>query len=327
MEKKLPTRKYGSGLDTMVNMKIGIIDCGTNTFNLLVAEVGEGKTWKLHFENKLAVKLGAGGFEKKTIIPSRFIRGLDALQCHVSNAANFECQQIRAFATSAIREASNGQDFVKKAKELLNLDIEVIDGDREAELIYKGIKQTIDLGNEPSLIMDIGGGSTEFIIANGQEIFWKKSFLLGVSRVHEAVQPSDRMNHEDIKKLRNLYEAELKELEEALRKYPCVQLIGSSGSFDTLYAIYKHQTPSKINEPFMLLNELPWKAFPDMHSWLMGSTYEERLKHPAIPSIRAEYMPLASYLVKYVLELNSFERIYHSAYALKEGVISELISA
>lgn len=307
-------------------MKVGIIDCGTNTFNFLVAEIGEEGEWKLLFENKLAVKLGAGGFEKKTIIPSRFVRGLDAIQCHILNAANFECTRLKAFATSAIREANNGGLFVETVKKKFGLEIEVIDGDREAELIYKGISQTIDLGDEPSLIMDIGGGSTEFIIANAKEIFWKKSFLLGVSRVHEFVQPSDRMSHEDINKLRGLYSSELRDLAEALKQFQCKKIVGSSGSFDTLYAIYKHGDKQKQNEPFMLLNEIPIGAFPNMHAWLMGSTFEERLKHPAIPSIRAEYMPLASYLVKYVLELASFDQIFHSAYALKEGVISEYLS-
>ena len=303
-------------------MTIAIIDCGTNTFNLLIAEVVDQK-WSVLFENKLAVKLGAGGFDQKKIVPSRMIRGMDALQCHRSNIRNFQVEKVKVFATSAIREATNGNDFVKLVKEILDLDIEVIDGDREAELIYKGIKATIDLGEEPSLMIDIGGGSTEIIIGNRHEIFWKKSYLLGVSRLHERVNPSDRVTHEDTTKLKRIFEESFPDLKVALEKYPCSQLIGSSGSFDTIFAMYKHSEPSLKEVPFELLNEIPISYFPTMHIWLMGSTYDQRLKHPAIPSIRAEYMPLASYLVKTILEMGSFKKMYHSAYALKEGAILE----
>ena len=153
------------GVEEMVERKappirVGIIDCGTNTFNLLVAEVTEDNVWSVLFENKIPVKLGAGGFEKKTIVPSRFIRGLDALHCHANNMRNFEVSKAFAFATSAVREAENGNDFVKVAKEQTGISIDVIDGQKEAELIWKGIRQTIDLGDSPALIMDIGGGST-----------------------------------------------------------------------------------------------------------------------------------------------------------------------
>lgn len=307
-------------------MKVGIIDCGTNTFNILIAEVDEEKNWKVIFENKLPVKLGAGGFDSKTIVPSRFLRGLDAMNCHANNLKNFECDKVFAFATSAVREAKNGEDFVKSVKENTGIEIKIIDGNREAELIWSGIRQTMDLGTEPSLIMDIGGGSTEFIIANQTEIFWKKSYLLGVSRLHERVEPADRINHEDINKLRRIFDLELTELKAALQQFTCKQLVGSSGSFDTIYAMYLHQMGRLDGSHYELCNEIAMSSFPTIHQWLMGSTLAERLKHKAIPSVRAEYMPLASYMIKYVLEIGGFTTMFHSSYALKEGAIAEAIA-
>lgn len=307
-------------------MKVGIIDCGTNTFNLLIAEETE-QGWHTVFENKLAVKLGAGGFEKKTIVPSRFIRGIDALHCHMTNAGNFGCSTVKAFATSAIREADNGGAFIRTAREKLGLEIELIRGMREAELIWKGIRQTVNLGTEPHLIMDIGGGSTEFVIASDHEVFWKESFLLGVSRLHELIRPSDRITHDEIAKLRQHLEKNLAPLKEALGQFPCKTLVGSSGSFDTLYALYKHSQPELKDEPFKLLNEIPVSAFPGLYIWLIGSTFGERLNHPAIPSIRAEYMPLAAYLVKQVMEMSGCSRLLHSQYALKEGAAAELLAS
>lgn len=304
-------------------MNIAIVDCGTNTFNLLIAEVS-ADGWKVVFKNNLPVKLGAGGFEKKEIIPSRFIRGIDALKAHSANIANFGCQKTFAFATSALREARNGKQFIQKAEAITGIHIELVDGNREAELIFEGVRQSGALSDEPTLIIDIGGGSTEFVIAQHNTILWKQSFLLGVSRIYDAIKPADRLRHEDISALRHMLDGQLKPLKEALNAHPCKRLVGSSGSFDTLLALYRHQAKMESLAPGPS-NEIPLKAFPSVHTMLMGSTFEERLKHPCIPSVRAEYMPLSSFLVKYVLELNVFESMYQSSYALKEGAIFSVI--
>jgi exopolyphosphatase/guanosine-5'-triphosphate,3'-diphosphate pyrophosphatase len=304
-------------------MNIAIVDCGTNTFNLLIAEVN-ASGWKVVFKNNLPVKLGAGGFEKKEIIPSRFIRGIDALKAHSANIANFGCQKTFAFATSALREAHNGGAFIKKAEAVTGIHIELVDGNKEAELIFEGVRQSGALSDHTNLIMDIGGGSTEFVIARNNQILWKQSFLLGVSRIYDAIKPADRLRHEDISALRQLLNKQLHTLKEALQQHPCQRLVGSSGSFDTLLALYRHQAKMESQSPGPS-NEIPIKTFPSVHTMLMGSTFEERLKHPCIPSVRAEYMPLSSFLVKYVLELNQFESMYQSSYALKEGAIFEAI--
>ena len=155
--------------------KIAVIDCGTNTFNLLVAEVTR-ESWSVLFHNKVAVKLGEGGFDDGVIQRHRFARGLDALLVHKSAIDNLQCDYTFAFATSALREASNGKAFIDRAKELFGIEIELISGDREAELICHGVRKSMNLGTNPVCIMDIGGGSTEFIIANSDTIFWKKSY-------------------------------------------------------------------------------------------------------------------------------------------------------
>lgn len=304
-------------------MRLAVIDCGTNTFNLLIADSAPDG-WSVVFQNKLPVKLGAGGFLDKQITPSRFIRGMDALYCHRHNIFNFSCEKTFALATSAIREAVNGRDFTTEAKLLLDLDIEIIDGDREAELVFKGISQTMAIPGFPVLVMDIGGGSTEFIIADSSGILWKQSFLLGVSRLHELINPSDRMKNDESAKLRSMLDNELKPLHDAIGRFPVKWLIGSSGSFDTLLDMYIEGT-RQVDVVPGLSNEIPMQTFPGIHAWLMGSTFSERLKHPVIPTIRAEYMPLASYLVHYVLGITTFEKFYHSAYSLKEGAVSELM--
>ena len=317
------------------NQRVAIIDCGTNTFNLLVKEKVEGK-WKTLFKTKLPVKLGAGGFSENVLMANRMARGVDALYSYKNVIDSLEVKDVRVFATSAVREASNGNVFVAKVKKHLNFDMEVISGDREAELIFEGVVQTTGEIKEDFLIMDIGGGSTEFIFVRDQKPLWRKSYLLGVSRLHGMLNPASRINQDDVNRLRGHLNKELLDLISFLKENPVRVLVGSSGSFDTLFDMYQFakakdstkdvsqdasQDSSKVK-----LNEIPFSAYPSVHQWLMGSTLEERLKHPSIPQMRAEYMPLSTYLVKFVLEQSSFNKMYQSEYALKEGVLAHYLS-
>jgi exopolyphosphatase/guanosine-5'-triphosphate,3'-diphosphate pyrophosphatase len=171
--------------------------------------------------------------------------------------------------------------------------------------------------------MDIGGGSTEFIIANAHEVFWKKSYLLGVSRLHDRVRPNERIDQHQLHELENLLRDELSDLQEALKQFPVTRLIGSSGSFDTLRAM--HFRDGLAEQLSSLHTEIPMKGFHHIHHWLLGSSISDRIKHTAIPNIRAEFMPLASHLVFFVLQMHPFKQLIHSAYSLKEGAIHSVL--
>jgi exopolyphosphatase / guanosine-5'-triphosphate,3'-diphosphate pyrophosphatase len=305
-------------------MRIAIVDCGSNTFNLLVADA-DREGWKQVFRSKLPVKLGSGGYDAGRIMESRFIRGIDALLTYRHAMDNYGVQKVYAFATSAIRDAANGPEFVRRADQVAGIAIQLIDGDREAELIFSGVRQAVELDDDYALVMDIGGGSTEFIIGNRNGIAWKRSYRLGVSRIYDQLKPEERLTHENVRALRGILDGELGDLREALDKYPCKSLIGSSGSFDTLLDLFRHAAQDvNLDVPPGISNDIPLSAFPAIHAWLMGSTYDERLRHPAIPQIRAELMPVSSYMIKHVLEMHPFRRLWHCSYALKEGAMQEL---
>ncbi|MCC6689956.1 MAG: phosphatase, partial [Bacteroidia bacterium] len=162
-------------------MLVAVIDLGTNTFNLLIAELLAAGKYRILYNTKLPVKLGKGGINKNQLLPDAMERGINALNDYKNIIAQYNVAKTYAFATSAMREATNSNEFIKRIHEL-GISVDVISGDREAELIYKGVRLAIDIGEQHVVVMDIGGGSTEFIIANNKQILWKKSFLLGVSR-------------------------------------------------------------------------------------------------------------------------------------------------
>lgn len=300
-------------------MKTAIIDLGTNTFNLLIVE---GNTTL--FKTKIAVKLGEGGITKGYIAEAPFQRGLNALKTHLQTIKEYQAERTLAFATSAIRSANNGGDFVAQVKTELGLSIEVIDGDKEAELIYLGVQQALDLGDSNKLIMDIGGGSTEFIICNKKEIFWKQSFQLGAARLLEKFQPKDPITSTEIKAIEHYLEETLTSLWEALLKHPCSILVGSSGSFDTLADVITHRfydiniLKGKTTFNFKL-EDYYW-----LHDYFLKSNLEERLNTPGMIPMRADMIVISSIFTNYLLKRQKMKAMKLSTYALKEGVLKTL---
>ena len=300
-------------------MRTAIIDLGTNTFNLLIIE---GNTTL--FKTKIAVKLGEGGITKGHIADAPFDRGFEALQKHLQTIEVYQANRTLAFATSAIRSASNGADFVAKVKTELGLHIEVIDGDKEAELIYFGVQQALDLGIENKLIMDIGGGSTEFIICNKKEIFWKQSFQLGAARLIEHFQPQDPITSTEIRSIEGYLENTLTPLWKALKKSACNTLVGSSGSFDTLANMIAHQfhdisiLEGKTAYDFKLC-EYYW-----LHDYFLKSNLEKRLNMPGMIAMRADMIVISSIFINYLLKRQKICAMKLSTYALKEGVLKTL---
>ena len=301
-------------------MRTAIFDLGTNTFNLLISE-----NKKAILKTKIAVKLGEGGLDKGIISEPAFNRGINALIDLNKIVKLHNCSKIKAVATSGIRSTKNGFSFINKVKETTGISIEVIDGNKEAELIYLGVKDAITIKGT-SLIMDIGGGSTEFIIANENEIVWKQSFKLGASRLKETFKPSNPIKKRDINALEGHFNEQLKPLFDQLEIHKVGSLIGSSGSFDTFTEMHLHMlgTPHLFDE--INCYNIPLDFYYSIHEFFLNSTEEERLNTPGIIPMRVDMIVIASVFVYYILKRTEINTLYLSKFALKEGLLSELNS-
>ena len=162
--------------------RVAVIDCGTNTFNLRIVDLGAAAGWIPVFGQRIPVRLGQGGVAKGVIRPDRMARGLDALVSMREVLRNYKAEEVYVLATSALRGAKNGHEFVDEARRLSGLEVQIISGPHEARLIQEGIALNV---NEPSeemhMTMDIGGGSVEFIVWNHEGIKWSQSFDTGVA--------------------------------------------------------------------------------------------------------------------------------------------------
>jgi exopolyphosphatase/guanosine-5'-triphosphate,3'-diphosphate pyrophosphatase len=306
--------------------RIAVIDLGTNTFNLLIVEVSSDKTYELVFQTKISVKLGEGGINKGFIAPLPFSRGIDALKIHKQTIEKYNVGKVYAIATSAIRGASNGAEFVAKANEECNIEVQVISGDKEAETIYYGVRDAVKMSDETSLIIDIGGGSTEFIIANKHQIFWKQSFLLGVARLLEMFNPSDPITDKEKQALVEYLNQELQPLFDAVKEFPITELIGSSGSFDSIAEMVAH----RFYSPHIFDGKTEFSFNLDdcaaVHETIVKSTLAERLQMKGLIAMRVDMIVISSILVHFILKSFSIPKMRLSTYSLKEGLLFEIIN-
>ncbi len=302
-------------------MKIAVIDLGTNTFNLLIVEKDNTGGYKKLSSNRIPVKLGEGTINKGFIADIPFNRGISALKEYSKIISDQNIETVVALATSAIRTAKNGLDFVEKARSEAGIDVEIIDGNKEAELIYLGNRKAVKMNGDLSLIMDIGGGSTEFIIANADTILWKQSFLLGAARLLELIKPSDPIKESEIKKLYQYLDEQLVPLKEACKKHTPIELIGSSGAFDSIVDMMagEFKTDSLSDKKTEYNIELE-NYFP-LSETIISSTYAQRLKTKGLIEMRVDMIVISCLFVNYILDTFDLKKLRVSTYSLKEGVI------
>ncbi|MEA2107466.1 MAG: phosphatase [Bacteroidota bacterium] len=309
-------------------MKIAIIDMGTNTFNLLIAEVSQNKNFKIIFKDKAGVKLGKGGINQRKISSEAFQRAIDAIDNHLKTIQKYNVGQIFTTATSGVRSTQNGQELVETLEKQFNIKIQIISGDEEAELIYRGVKQTIDFNEHNVLILDIGGGSNEFIIAHKSGLLWKRSFDLGMARLLDRFNPSDPITSHEIAAVENYIDNNLTPLYEAVKKYQPTKLIGCSGTFDSFRAMIMAKNKSIPNhikkENHYLINLDDYK---NLHQELIQSTTEERLKMNGLEIVRVEMIVLASIFVNFILRKLTLKTMIQSNFAIKEGLMDKILNS
>lgn len=303
--------------------KAAVIDMGTNTFHLLLVELN-GVDFKTIYKEKIPVKLGQGGISQNLLAADAQKRAFHTLK-HFKNLIDGEkIDQIFAFATSAVRNAENGMAFVAEVKKTLGIEINVISGLEEAQLIYEGIKLSGSLNGQVNLMMDIGGGSVEFIIGTYEEVFWKQSFEIGGQRLLDLFHYHDPILPEEVEKLESYLAGKLTTLLEAIEIHKPSGLIGASGTFDTLTDIY-YESMLQCKLTGQHAFTLPRVDFERIHLELLTKNREERLVIPGMIAMRVDMIVVASSLIEFILRYVPVNFIYCSHFALKEGAISTLL--
>ncbi len=304
-----------------MSQQIAVIDLGTNTCNLLIAEY-QDKDYQILYQGKEVVKLGKDGIDKNLLTEDGLERAVLAIQKHQEKISRFNCNETLVLATSAIREASNKKWFQEKIESRTGLELTVISGEKEADLIFKGVKLAFEQIENHSLILDIGGGSNEFILTENDQPVWKQSFPLGMARIIEKFPPSNPISPDEINQITQYFDAGLDQLWKKLEQLRVSCLIGCSGAFDTVADLIDRTDPgTKVR----IRQEISPESFHQIYDSLIRSTTHERTAMKGMESIRIEMIVPSVIFIKLVIDRLQIKKIFQTDFALREGVLYEQI--
>lgn len=302
-------------------MKIAVIDMGTNTFHLLLAQV-TGESYATLHKTREVVRIGEQGLRDGWISLDAQTRTLNTLIKFKQLIEQEGVDKIYATATSAIRNAANGMDLIRMIKETTDIDVRIISGQEEATLIFGGVRKAVDLSKGSFLIMDIGGGSIEFIISKHGDVMWMESFEIGGQRLIDGFHDNDPITFDEIQNLEAFFEKSLKSLHDACEVFKPNCLVGASGTFDTLSDIYQ-----KAHNLTNTSEDLPLDLdyYHQLHADLITLNREQRLAIPGMIEMRVDMIVVASVLISYVIRRYDLTDFKGSAFALKEGVLYDIL--
>jgi exopolyphosphatase / guanosine-5'-triphosphate,3'-diphosphate pyrophosphatase len=289
-----------------------IIDLGSNTFHLLIAEINEKKV-KEYYRKRIFTGLCEGGIE--VLKESSIERGLEALEEFKSILKESKYDELLVTGTAALRNASNALEFIMKAEAILSTKVHIIDGLKEAELIFRGAQIVTDFRKTTNLIMDIGGGSTELIIVKDQKLIWSQSYKLGVGVLHQLFHKSEPIANHEMSLLRTHIYDTLDDFRYVANKVKFERLVGASGSFEVLETMTGQEVGYYHNQKVSL------NAFHDLSNKIVDADYKGRLSMKGLPENRVKLIVVAMILIEEVLKIIKPREIEITPYALKEGIL------
>lgn len=296
------------------------IDIGTNTFRLLVAEMGNAQSLREICSAKEITRLGEGFSTKKALLPSAVERSIAALKQFKGILQKYPVDDLIVVGTSAVREAQNREVFLKEVKQQTGFDVQVLSGEEEALCTFLGVNLVIQNQTEPMLVVDIGGGSTEFIGAEGDAPHFLLSTELGVVHLTEKYLKSDPPTPEELKNLRLAIDKVIKPI--GYHFPPKGLFVGTAGSVTTLAAIDQRMTaydPQKINR-YPLSRAVIERIFKE----LSAIPLEQRKKTRGLEKGREDIILAGSLILLAVMELFGYDPVHVSDYGLREGVLIHL---
>ncbi|MCS7017848.1 MAG: exopolyphosphatase [Cytophagales bacterium] len=304
-------------------MRLAAIDLGTNQFHLLIAEQNPDGKLNILLKEDRFVRIGEGGINESLIMPEAMERAISAMRDFKTLIEQYHCQKVGAVATSAVRNAKNGTTLINRIAELTGIHVEIIDGEKEAVLIYEGIRHTINIA-QISLVADIGGGSVEFIICDAAKIYWKASFEIGAQRLFYSFHTIDPIPAENVVALNHYLSHILQPLSDAVAHYKPANIIGSSGSFSTLYKLYAGME-GIVYEKGLPQYELPVEGYYKVHKQLLLKNRNERAEMPGMRPERKDMIVTASCIIYFLIRLLNPEKITVVSASLREGLLASLI--
>jgi exopolyphosphatase/guanosine-5'-triphosphate,3'-diphosphate pyrophosphatase len=307
-------------------MRRGVIDIGTNSVKLLVADV-DGRVVKPIWEGSEQTRLGQGLYEGHRLQPGAMSRTMEAVAKFAFKAGQWNVTSVRAIATSAVRDAVNQGEFLRNVRAVSGIEVEVISGEQEADWAYAGVRSDPALVQGPLLILDVGGGSTQFILGEALHPQFRQSFPIGTVRLWEQLRPGDPPSEGDWNRCRSWLEDFLNRkvaapLHQAMQTLgsDTVQLVGTGGTAAILAAIDLALTAfnrEKIEQACLLQERVRHHQ-----EFLWGLPLTKRRKINGLPANKADVILFGVAVFRVVMEAFGFAKVRVSTRGLRFGALA-----
>ena len=310
---------------------LAAIDVGTNSIHMVVTQIEPLlPAFTVIERNKTTVRLGDRCKQTGRLTPEAMQRAIVALKRCQEIAKSLNAEQTIAVATSAVREAPNGQEFLQQIEDELGLWVNLISGTEEARRIYLGVLSGMTLNNQPHIIIDIGGGSTELILGDGHEPRTLSSTKVGAVRLTSELITTDPISNAEFQHLqayiRGMWERPIDEVRSQLKPGECLRMVGTSGTIETLAILHSRDKFGTVPAP---LNGYEF-SLKDLREWvnrLRKLSYADRLLIPGMNDRRAEIILAGALILQEAMALLGTDSIMICERSLREGVVVDWMLA
>jgi len=301
---------------------VAAIDVGTNSLPLLVADIDESGHFDVVTREKEPVRLGSGADDMKRLHPDAIDRGIVALDRMRRIAEHAGADGVLAVATSAVREATNRHEFVDRARTEAQVEVEVVSGVEEARLIHMGVLQSAPVFERRHLVIDIGGGSTEFIVGERSQPLLLRSLKLGAIRLTDRFFPDGVVTPAAVKGCARHVDSFISTLENEVGELGFEVTVGSSGTIITLARMCSARRGDRSSRTGTL-------AFtrPELEALVKETaahrTPAERRGMEGLEDRRADIIVGGAVLMRQIMRTLHIDRVQVSDHALREGIVAE----
>ncbi len=307
-------------------MRIAAIDIGTNSIHMVIARSTGPGAFEVVDREREVVQVGRGSFISGRLRAEAIQRTVEALARFVRLARRHQVDRILCTTTAAVREARNGGDFIAAARAASGVTPRVIPGEEEGRLIYLGVKSAIQLGPDPVLMVDIGGGSAQLVVGNEDRMAFAVSVPLGALRLTERLIESDPPTRRELQRLARAVKKGLRDPLEAVAEHEPAAAYGSSGSIHALAHVahwMEHGQPIRqINGHVLSLD-----ALQQLTRRMRKMSIAERERLPGIDAKRAEIIVPGAEVLCAVLSRLGLEEITVSDFGVREGLVNDWLSS
>lgn len=301
--------------------KIAAIDIGTNSFHLIIAYLDENNKIQVIDSARKVLRLSSVS-QSKNIIHQKAIDQAVAILNDFGKTAKLHKAEIKAVATSAVREAENKSDFVKQVHNSTGIKVKVIDGETEAGLIYKGVQRAISFGDRTVLCIDIGGGSTEFIVGKKGKVLFAQSVKLGAVRFTKMFFPNYLIDENKIHNCEKYVTKELLKVVDEISKFKFDLIVGSSGTINSVAQMTNAKRNKEVSRNELNAYKFSKEDLEIIRTKILNAkTLEERKQIKGLEEKRADVIPAGVILLSSILNMLDIQNLTVSSYALREGMV------